>query len=161
MRNIILTAVLAALIVGLPISCATCPPNQDSASCRVAQAEAIAGLVDAAAGSAMPVLGVLFPVLIPAYATFHTALPLLDVALNAALAEYESAHTGAWSILLAGLENLYQSFDKLWTTITGKPSLVAAAKATVKAQGAAQVLSMLKTEQGKAELLKAMKGVSQ
>ena len=160
MKNVILTAVLAALIVVLP-ACVSCPPPTDTPTCDVQNAEAIAGLVDVAAGSAMPALGILFPVLIPAYATFHTALPLLDVALNAALAEYESAHTGAWSILLAGLENLYQSFDKLWTTITGKPSLVAAAKATVKAQGAAQVLSMLKTEQGKAELLKAMKGVSQ
>ena len=62
----------------------------------------------------------------------------------------------AWSILLAGLQNLYESFDALYQNITGNKSLVTAATATVKAQGASQVLHMLKSEQGKSELMKAM-----
>ena len=156
MKNIVLTAVLAALIVGLPISCVTCAPPTDKPTCDVQNAEAVAGLVDAAAGAAMPALGVLFPILIPAYATFHLALPLADTALNSGLAEYEAGKTSSWSVLLAGLESLYQNFDKLWTTVTGKASLVTAAKVQVKARGASQVLSMLKTEKGKAELIKAM-----
>ena len=156
MKNVILTAVLAALIVVLP-ACVSCPPPTDTPTCDVQNAEAIAGLVDVAAGSAMPALGILFPVLIPAYATFHTALPLLDVALNAALAEYESGKTGAWAVVLAGLESLYQNFDKLWTSVTGRASLVTAAKAVVKAQGAQQVLVMLKDNAGRAGLLEAMK----
>jgi hypothetical protein len=81
----------------------------------------------------------------------------LDVALNAALAEYESGKTGAWAVVLAGLESLYQNFDKLWMTVTGKTSLVTAAKAVVKAQGAQQVLVMLKDNAGRAGLLEAMK----
>ena len=157
MRKVLVFSSIAVLVIAVA-ACVTCGANVDKATCDVQNAEAVAQLVDNSAGAAIAVLGPLVPpVVLAAYATFHAALPLAIKALDAALAEYESAHTGAWSVLLAGLENLYQSFDKLWTTITGKPSLVSAAQATVKAQGATQVLMMLKTEQGKAELLKAMK----
>ena len=158
MKNTILTAVLTALIVGLPISCATCPVGEDHVQCDVQNAEAVASLVDHAAGTAIAVLGAFIPpVVTAAYAVFHTALPLAITALDSALAEYESAHSGAWSVVLAGLVSLYENFDNLWTSVTGRPSLVNSAKAQVKARGAAQVLSMLKTEQGKDELLKSMK----
>ena len=63
---------------------------------------------------------------------------------------------GSWAVLLAGLTNLDQTFYALFTHVTGHASLVTAAKAQVKAQGASQVLLMLKTPQGKADLLKAM-----
>ena len=160
MKKTIISAVLCAyLAIGAVMisGCITCAQNIDRATCDVQNAEAIAGLVDNAAGAALAVLGPLAtPVVLAAYATFHAALPLAITALNAALAEYESAHTGAWAVLLSGLESLYQSFDKLWTTVTGQASLVTAAKAQVKARGASQVLSMLKTEKGKAELLKGV-----
>ncbi len=154
MHKTILTAVMAALIVALPISCVTCPPNVDNATCKVQQAEAIAQLVDVAAGTL--VAGYPSPVLIAAYATFHAALPLAIKALDAALAEYEAGHTGAWSVLLAGLQNLYESFDALYRQVTGRASLVTAAQATVKAQGAQQVLLMMKTNAGRTELMKSM-----
>ena len=155
MKNIILTAALAALIVGLPMSCVTCPPPTDKPTCDVQNAEAIGGLVDTGA-QAMLVLPILPPSIIAAIATYHMAYPLFVTALNAALAEYELTHSGLWSAALAALENLYQDFNKLIMAF-GHPSLVTAAKAEVKARGAGQVLSMLKTDQGKTELLKSMR----
>jgi len=153
MHKVIVSAVLAASLIAMG-ACITCPAGMDKPTCSVQQAEAIAGLVDVAAGTL--VAGFPSPVLLAAYATFHAALPLAIKALDAALASYEAGSTGAWSILLAGLQNLYESFDALYQNITGNKSLVTAATATVKAQGASQVLHMLKSEQGKSELMKAI-----
>jgi hypothetical protein len=142
LRKTVLSAMLAACIVALPISCVTCPPPTDTPTCDVQNAIAIGGLVDTGAQALMAAVPILPPSIIAAIAAYHLAYPLAVQAAQAALAEYEATHSGLWSAAVAGLTSLYTALDKLITAF-GQPSLVTAAKAQVKAEGASQVIHEL------------------
>jgi hypothetical protein len=144
MKRIIISAVLVACLLGMQ-SCITCQPDWDRPTCDVRQAEAIAGQVDVGLQALVVAVPTLPAPALAAIAAYHAALPLAVKALDAALQEYELTHSGAWKAALAFLVNLYESIDNLLTG-WGQASVLAQAKATVKAQGVSQTLQNLKLQ---------------
>lgn len=144
MKKLVLTAVLAALIVTLPMSCATitCDPSWDTATCKVNQAIAIGGQVDIAAQALLLALPVLPPVVVAAITAYHAAYPLAVASAQSALALYESGHSGDYLTALDVLKALYTNITNLLSA-AGHPGLLAQAQKTVKAQGVSQTLLML------------------
>jgi hypothetical protein len=143
--RVILSGILAACLLSIPlmVACVTCPPPTDKPTCDVQNAIAIGGLVDQGAQALLVAIPILPPSIVAGIAAYHLAYPLAVKAAQAALQEYETAHTGLWAQAVAGIEALYNALDALITSF-GQPSLVTAAKVQVKAQGAEQVIMQLK-----------------
>jgi hypothetical protein len=147
MKNIILTAVLAACIVALPISCTslsgvTCPSTWDTATCRVNQAIAISERADLLMQAALA-SGLIPPPLSTIFAGYHAAVPTFVSLAQEGLAAYEADHTKDYVMACSALEDLFATLQKSLQA-QGATDYVAQATTQVKTEGVESSIATLK-----------------